>query len=194
MESWYITRKHLRGLLRTIIYRIRSRYLQFLEMLNNDEPNIIEKKIQIDNLPGVKLIPVKEEKEIESLVKFYYKNPSPMVLAPWKREEIKAKILNGIEFYLCYNKENKLVGAIGFDCNRNMFVHFIIDYKNRGKGYGMKMSFELLDLKKRKGIHEFRAQTFNNNNRVINTMKKIGFEIDSKECGEEYITLVKTFR
>lgn len=194
MDSRYIIRKHIISLLRTIIYRMRNRYLQLMEMINNDEPDKIKRKNQIDKLPEIKVIPVKEEKEIESLVKLYYKNPSPMVLPLWKREEMEAKILKGIEFYLFYNENNKLVGATGFDCNRNMFVHSIIDYKHRREGYGMKMYFELMDLKKREGIHEFRAQTFNNNNRAINMMKKIGFEIDSKEYGEEYITLVKTFR
>ncbi len=163
-------------------------------MLNNDEPNIIKKKIQIENVPEIKIIPVKEEKEIEALANLHFMNPSPMVMPLWKREEVEAKISGGIEFYLCYNDKNGLVGATGFDSGRNMFVHSIIRRKERGNGYGPSMYLELMVLKKKRGIHEFRAQTFINNNRAINMMIKIGFEIDSKECGKEYITLVKTFR
>ncbi len=179
---------YLKGFLQKTAYRIRNKYFQFLEILNNRVPDQIEKR---SNFPGVKLIAVKEKTAIEALAKLYYMNPSPMVISLWKKEEIETKISDGVEFYLCYNSQNELVGATGFDPGRNMFVHSIIKRKERGNGYGPSMYLELMDLKKKRGIHEFRAQIFNNNNRAVNMMKRIGFEIDLNESNPNYLTVIK---
>jgi RimJ/RimL family protein N-acetyltransferase len=192
-DYWDIGRNAISRLLRTIIFRTRNIYLQLAEILDHDKPYESKDISQIVMLPEVEVMPVEEEKEIKFVINLYYKNPSPMMFIPWKKEIFDERISDGVKFYLIYNGNSQLVGATGFDQKRNMFVSSIIDSKQRKKGYGKSMYLKLMDLKKKQGIHEFRAQIFKRNIRAKNMLLSIGFEIDSKEDNEKYFTMIKQF-
>ena len=178
-------------LLRGIIYRARFKYIQLSEMLDHYGPKNIDKTNQTNKLPEVKVVQVKDQKQIESLCNFYYKNPSSMMMVPWKKDILQERISNGVKFYLIYNQRNILVGAAGVDPERNMFVHSIVDYKQRKQGYGKSMYLILIGLMKEQGVNEIRAQILKRNIRAKNMLLSIGFEIDPKEDKEKYFTMIK---
>jgi len=182
----------MRSLLRAIIYRTRLKYIQLNEMLDNYGLNKNDNINQKINLPKIKLTQVKEEIQIESLCNFYYNNPSNMMMVPWKTDILEERMSDGVNFYLIYNQNNILVGATGFDHKRNMFVHSIVDYRHRKQGYGKSMYLRLIDLMKEQGIDKVRVQTIKKNIRAINMLLNIGFEIDSKEDNDKYLTMVKS--
>jgi RimJ/RimL family protein N-acetyltransferase len=110
---------------------------------------------------------------------------------PWKRKVVEERIKDGVIFFLIYNENGQLVGATGFDQKRNMFVHSLIDRKYRGNGYGRSMFLGLIELFKRHGIIELRAQALKRNNQAIKMFQNIGFEIIARESDDKYFTMVK---
>ena len=114
-----------------------------------------------------------------------------MMMVPWKKDILQERISNGVKFYLIYNQRNILVGAAGVDPERNMFVHSIVDYKQRKQGYGKSMYLILIGLMKEQGVNEIRAQILKRNIRAKNMLLSIGFEIDPKEDKEKYFTMIK---
>ncbi len=179
-------------LLRSVIFHMRYRYFRLMEMLDKNRPNKVVNSDPVNNLPEVEVLPANEEKEIELLEKVYYKNPSGLMMVPWKSKILKERIASGVKFFLIYNKDDILVGATGFDQKRNMFVHSIINRTHRKRGYGKSMYLRIIDLMKEQGVDEVRAQAFKENARAINMLLSIGFEIEPDNSGSNYLTMVKT--
>jgi ribosomal protein S18 acetylase RimI-like enzyme len=148
---------------------------------------------KLDNLPIVKLqIANKNICDLIKVLNIYINNPSPMTISPNNMEMLYHEVSLGTEFYLAYDANDFLIGAIGWQPWRNMVVNLVVDYKCRSKGFAMACLKSLISLKKTQGVQKVNVQVYKNNWRAQNLMFSLGFffekDID-KEVNVDYISL-----
>lgn len=150
--------------------------------------------IPTNSLPKVTLVLVASKKDLSRLLRLFQRNPSSHAIAPRNRKALAEKLAKGTQYYLAINKSGESIGCMGFQPWRNMGVNRIVDYKHRGKGYGLSITKEFLQLKADEGITEIWSQVFKENKRVLSGLLSSGYRLVPELEETEYYTLVKKLK
>lgn len=190
MNQLYMVIRHWIGLiLRPRLTLLRIREARQARMVAD---RTVRPDIPINSLPEITLIPVTNKKDLQKqLLRLFQSNPSPLALAPRNRKTLAEEFAKGTQYYLAINKLGEIVGCTGFQPWRNMSVNTTIDYKHRGKGYGLNISKELFRLKTDEGLTEIWGLVFKGNKRALSGCLSLGYCLVPELEGPQYYTLVK---
>ena len=72
-----------------------------------------------------------------------------------------------------------------------MPLHLVIEYDQRGNGYGISAFKELEKIKLGEGVEEFWVQVYKSNARMLNLMLSLNYDFAKDRETERYYVMVK---